>query len=61
MAKVRLTREMTVSGKIRSLRMALRKAKHPHVDDYSATYLRYVAEHYDTIEEAVGGLFKIDS
>ena len=56
----RRTSEMTVPGKIRSLRMALRKANHPKVDTYDATYLRYVAEYYDTIEEAVAGLLKID-
>ena len=56
----RKTMEMTVSGRIRSLRMALRKANHPKVDEYDATYLRYVAEHYETIEEAVTGLFKIE-
>ncbi len=56
----KLTSEMTVSGKIRSLRMALRKVDHPMTDEYDATYLRYVAEFYETIEEAVECLVKLD-
>lgn len=50
--------DMTVSGRIRSLRMALRKANHPKVDEFDATYLRYVAETCGTIEEAVKQLFQ---
>ena len=54
----RLVKEMTISGRIRSLRMAPRKANHPKVDEYDATYLRYVAETCGTIELAVECLSK---
>ena len=54
------TSEMSVSGKIRSLRMALRKVDHPKTDEYDATYLRYVAEFYDTIDQAVARLVELD-
>lgn len=53
--------EMTTAGRIRSLRMALRKADHPKVDEYSGTYLLYVTSKSDTIEEAVTVLFEIDA
>ena len=52
--------EMTIPGRIRSLRMALRKAGSTKVDEYDATYLRYTAEFYGTIEDAVVGVMKIN-
>ena len=57
---MRIINEMTISGRIRSLRMALRRADHPRVDEYDATYLRYVTSCFDTLEEAVDGLMKLD-
>jgi len=59
-SKLRRSDDMTISGRIRSLRMALRKAEHPNVDLYDATYLRYVAETMGDIDSAVKELFKID-
>ena len=57
---MRVINEMTISGRIRSLRMALRKADHPRVDEFDATYLRYVTSCFDTIEEAVDGMLKLE-
>lgn len=52
--------DMTISGRIRSLRMALRKAGHPKVDEYDAMYLRYITSTCETIEEAVDALFDLE-
>ena len=52
--------QMTIAGRIRSLRIALRKAGHPKVDEYDTTYLHYAAEECGTIEKAVDALFRVE-
>ena len=58
MSKGRRVLDMTIPGRIRSFRMALRKAGYPAIDKVDATFLRYRVESYETIEEGVADMME---